>query len=75
MVSNSLKRINKEFNTTIIMVSHHVDFIEEVGTRAIMMENGEIVREGNTITICEDFVNRCQALYLKKKEDSGAVLN
>ena len=35
IVSNSLKRINKEFNTTILMVSHHVDFIEEVSTRAI----------------------------------------
>ncbi len=41
MVSNSLKRINKSFNTTILMVSHHIDFIEEVTTRAIMIEDGK----------------------------------
>ena len=47
IVSNSLKRINKEFNTTILMVSHHVDFIEEVSTRAILMDNGELIMDGD----------------------------
>ena len=28
------------------MVSHHVDFIEEVSTRAIFMEDGELVSDG-----------------------------
>lgn len=75
-VSNSLKKINKKFNTTILMVSHHVDFIEEVTTRAIMMEDGNLVMDGNPHKLCNTFVERCHADYLKdfnelKKQMAG----
>lgn len=65
MVSNSLKRINKTFNTTILMVSHHIDFIEEVTTRAIMMEDGRLVMDGDPHQLCHEFITRCKADYLK----------
>lgn len=68
-VSNSLKRINKTFNTTIIMVSHHIDFIEEVTTRAVMMEEGKLVMSGEPHQLCHEFINRCNALYLKDLDD------
>ena len=69
IVSNSLKKINKEFNTTILMVSHHVDFIEEVTTRAIMMEDGNLVMDGNPHKLCDTFIERCHADYLKDFDD------
>lgn len=65
IVSNSLKRINKEFNTTIIMVSHHIDFIEELATRAIRMEDGKLIGDGNPDVECEEFIKSCGAHYLK----------
>ena len=64
IVSNSLKRINKQFNTTILMVSHHVDFVEEVSTRAILMEEGELVMDGDPHKLSEEFIKRCKADYL-----------
>jgi methyl coenzyme M reductase system, component A2 len=64
IVSNSLKRINKQFDTTILMVSHHVDFIEEVSTRAILMEEGELVMDGDPHKLSEEFIKRCKADYL-----------
>ena len=64
IVSNSLKRINKQFDTTILMVSHHVDFIEEVSTRAILMEEGELVMDGNPHELSAEFIKRCKADYL-----------
>ncbi len=64
IVSNSLKRINKKFDTTILMVSHHVDFIEEVSTRAILMEEGELVMDGDPHKLSEEFIKRCKADYL-----------
>jgi methyl coenzyme M reductase system subunit A2 len=64
IVSNSLKRINKKFDTTILMVSHHVDFIEEVSTRAILMEDGALVMDGNPHKLSEEFIKRCKADYL-----------
>jgi methyl coenzyme M reductase system subunit A2 len=69
MVSNSLKRINKSFNTTIIMVSHHIDFIEEVTTRAIMIEDGRLIMEGEPHHMCHEFIKRCKADYLKDLDD------
>lgn len=64
IVSNSLKRINKEFNTTILMVSHHVDFVEEVSTRTILMDNGIILEDGKPHELCEKFIKMCNADYL-----------
>ncbi|AXV38501.1 MAG: ABC transporter ATP-binding protein [Methanobacteriaceae archaeon] len=66
-VSNALKKINKEFNTTIIMVSHHVDFIEEVSTRAIMIRDGELVMDGKPGKLCNEFIKISEAKYLKKR--------
>lgn len=65
MVSNSLKRINNTFKTTILMVSHHIDFIEEVTTRAIMMDDGKLVMDGKPHELCHEFIIRCKAYYLK----------
>jgi methyl coenzyme M reductase system, component A2 len=64
IVSNSLKRINKQFDTTILMVSHHVDFIEEVSTKAILMEDGELVMDGDPHKLSDEFIKRCKADYL-----------
>ncbi len=39
-VSNAIKKINRELGTTVLLVSHHVDFVREVSHRAILIENG-----------------------------------
>lgn len=69
MVSNSLKRINKKFNTTILMVSHHIDFIEEVTTRAIIIEDGKLLMEGEPHKLCHEFIKKCNADYLKDLDE------
>ncbi len=74
MVSNSLKRINKRFNTTIIMVSHHIDFIEEVTTRAIMIEDGKLIMMGEPHELCHEFIKRCKADYLKDLDDLREIM-
>ena len=64
VVSNSLKKINKKFGTTILMVSHHVDFIREVTTRAVMIEDGKLVGDGDPQKLCDEFLKTCKADYL-----------
>ncbi len=64
IVANSIKKINKEFKTTIIMVSHNIDFIKELSKRAIFMENGKIIDDGDPIKLVDDFVDFCKADYL-----------
>lgn len=63
-LSNILKLINKRFKVTIVLVSHHVDFVKEVAHRAILMRGGEIVEEGDPIKICERFIRESQAEYI-----------
>jgi methyl coenzyme M reductase system subunit A2 len=63
-VSNSLKRINNEFETTILMVSHHLDFVKELSTRAILMDDGNFVMDGIPQDLCLEFVKRSNAEYL-----------
>ncbi|MFQ6118776.1 MAG: ATP-binding cassette domain-containing protein [Methanosarcinales archaeon] len=64
-VTNSLKNINRDFGTTIVLVSHHVDFVKEVSHRAILVENGDIVMDGDPEEVCNEFIRRSKAPYLK----------
>ena len=68
-VSNAIKRINAELGTTILLVSHHVDFVKEVSHRAIYFENGAVVAEGNPEEVCNIFLSSCNAPYLKRLEE------
>jgi methyl coenzyme M reductase system subunit A2 len=64
-VSNALKKINRELGTTILLVSHHVDFVREVSHRAILFENGAISADGDPDEVCNAFLSNCGAAYLK----------
>ena len=68
-VSNAIKRINGELGTTILLVSHHVDFVREVSHRAIYFENGAIVADGSPEEVCNIFLSSCNAPYLKRLEE------
>jgi methyl coenzyme M reductase system, component A2 len=72
-VSNAIKKINAEFGTTIILVSHHVDFVKEISHRAMLIENGAIVADGDPTTVCNAFLASCHAPYLKYLEERYAV--
>jgi methyl coenzyme M reductase system subunit A2 len=64
-VTNSLKRINERFGTTIVLVSHHMDFVREVAHRAILIEDGTIAMDGKPAEVCLELINRSNAPYLE----------
>ncbi len=64
-VTNSLKRINERFGTTIVLVSHHMDFVREVAHRAVLIENGALVMDENPADVCQELVNRSNAPYME----------
>lgn len=41
-----LERLNKEFNTTIILTTHNIDEIEKFCSRVVLIDNGTIVFDG-----------------------------
>lgn len=72
-VSNSIKSINAEYGTTILLVSHHVDFVKEISHRAILFENGAVTLDGIPEEVCNAFLASCNAPYLKRLEELYAV--
>ena len=72
-VSNAIKKINAEYGTTIILVSHHVDFVKEVSHRAMLIENGALAADGNPAEVCNAFLASCHAPYLKYLEERYVV--
>lgn len=64
-VTNSLKRICKEFGTTIVMVSHNTDFIRELSNRAIFIDQGLLLDDTRDVDrLVDDFIGFCKADYL-----------
>ncbi|MDD4653336.1 MAG: ATP-binding cassette domain-containing protein [Methanothrix sp.] len=67
-VSNAIKKINAELGTTIILVSHHVEFVKEISHRAMLIESGAITADGDPAEVCGAFLSSCNAPYLKYLE-------
>ena len=65
-LANVLKLVNREFKVTIVLVSHHVDFVKEVAHRAILMKGGKIVEEGDPVGVCERFVKESRAKFISE---------
>ena len=65
IVANSLKRICKEFGTTIVMVSHNTDFIRELSNRAVFIDQGLLKDDTEDVDkLVDDFIGFCHADYL-----------
>jgi len=64
-VTNSLKRINETFGTTIVLVSHHMDFVREVAHRAILLDKGKIIMDGKPEKVCDRLIDMSHASYLE----------
>ncbi len=55
-IANSIKRLNREFNTTILVVSHQLEVVREIAHEAIMIDEGEIVMRGDPDEVCDAFI-------------------
>ncbi len=46
-----LKRINKEYNITILIITHEMNVIKEICNRVAVMEKGEIIEQGTVLNV------------------------
>ena len=70
-----LKRINKDFEVTMICISHNLKILKNFAERVIVMQNGRIVEMGDTIKIFDSpeypytkFLLRAEEFSLTKEE-------
>jgi methyl coenzyme M reductase system subunit A2 len=64
-VTNSLKRINQKYGTSIIFVSHHMDFVKEAAHRAILIDKAKIIMDGKPDEVCSKLIGMSHAKYLE----------
>lgn len=46
-----LKKINKELNITIVLITHEMDVVKEICSRMAIMQDGRVVEEGSVYDI------------------------
>ena len=66
-VTNALKTISKDYEITVVMISHNTDFIKELSNRAVFIDDGKIIDDSENIDeIVDNFIDFCHADYLKR---------
>lgn len=50
-VLDLLRRVNKEYGVTILLVTHEIDVIRDVADKVAVMENGEVVEQGSVYDV------------------------
>ncbi len=69
-VTNALKRINREFGTTMIIVSHHMDFVKEVSHRVVLIDEAKVVMDGDPVEVSNCLIEMSHAKYLERNIES-----
>lgn len=46
-----LKKINREYNITILIITHEMNVIREICNKVAVMEKGEIIEQGNLLDV------------------------
>ena len=59
-ILDAVKKINKELNITVILVSHLPDVQKYLADRVILLEDGEIADEGSPNEICDKIITNWQ---------------
>ena len=56
-ILDAVKKINEELNITVVLVSHLPEVQKYLADRVMLMEDGEIVKEGTPKEITEEFMS------------------
>ncbi len=70
-VTNVLKLLNREMGLTMIVVSHHLDFVREISHRALLMLDGRLVKEGDPEEVVRSFREMPGAEFLSELGGEG----
>jgi methyl coenzyme M reductase system subunit A2 len=66
LVHNSIMNSVKQYNMSLVITSHWPQVIEELSDKAILLEDGEIVAQGDPKEVCSTFMK--EATVIEKRE-------
>jgi methyl coenzyme M reductase system subunit A2 len=71
IVHEVIEKTVKKYNMTMVITSHWSEVIEDLADKAIILEDGEIVCEGDACKVSADFMNMVTSLGEKKDSVVG----
>lgn len=63
-----ISRLIKNDRRTVLIVSHNIRQVERLATRAILLDHGKIIADGNKTGVCEAFYQQNNAKILAQLE-------
>ncbi|WP_192796199.1 MULTISPECIES: methionine ABC transporter ATP-binding protein [Corynebacterium] len=49
-----LRKVNKEFGITIVVITHEMDVVRSIADKVVVMENGRVVEQGSVFEVFSD---------------------
>jgi methyl coenzyme M reductase system subunit A2 len=74
VVHQNLKKLSKELGITVLITSHFPEVIEEMATRALLLENGRIKMLGRPGDVIKAFTGGIEAVERKEVQTGGSVI-
>jgi D-methionine transport system ATP-binding protein len=59
-----LKRVNEEYGLTILLVTHEIDVIREIGDKVAVMDGGRVVEHGSVYDVFSNPQNRTSRRFV-----------
>ena len=66
-ILSMLKRINKEMNITIVVITHEMEVVKSICDKTVVLANGRIIAQGNTIDIFSNKYNCSPDIFSKEE--------
>ncbi len=81
-ILNLLKRINREFNLTIVLITHELDVVKQICDRVGVLHEGQLVEEASTVNIfsapqhpvTQQLVQQALHFYSPTLRESGSLI-
>ena len=70
-----LKKLNKELNLTIVIITHQMEVIKEICSKVAVMENGKIVEQGEVFNIFAAPKNEVTKRFIRSTSNLTKIEN
>ncbi len=70
-ILNLLKKINKKFNITIVIITHEMSVIKKICNRLSILENGKVIKEGDVLEIFSSESNNKIEHFLEENDNEN----
>lgn len=67
-----LKRINKEFGVTLVVITHEMDVIKAICNKVAILESGRIIAKGDTIDVFTRKTSEATKHFIGESVSSGS---